>query len=31
MTPEEVSRAHHEDFYGALGKNDLEKLSKITR
>src|SRR5271154_3267922 len=29
MTPEEVSRAHREDFYGALRKNDLEKLSKI--
>jgi hypothetical protein len=29
MTPEEVSHAHREDFYGALRKNDLEKLSKI--
>jgi ketosteroid isomerase-like protein len=29
MTTEEVSRAHHEDFYGALRKNDLEKLSQI--
>ena len=29
MTIEEVSRAHREDFYGALRKNDLEKLSQI--
>ena len=29
MTPEEVSRAHREDFYGALRKNDLEKLSQV--
>jgi ketosteroid isomerase-like protein len=29
MTEQEVSRAHHEDFYGALKNNDLEKLSKI--
>jgi ketosteroid isomerase-like protein len=29
MTTEEVSRIHHEDFYGALGKNDLERLSQI--
>jgi ketosteroid isomerase-like protein len=29
MTTEEVSRAHHEDFYGALKTNDLEKLSRI--
>ena len=29
MTTEEVSRAHREDFYGALRKNDLEKLSQI--
>src|SRR5277367_139120 len=29
MTTEEVSRAHREDFYGALRKNDLEKLSRI--
>src|ERR1700735_4870063 len=29
LTKEEVSRVHHEDFYGALRKNDLEKLSQI--
>jgi ketosteroid isomerase-like protein len=29
MTEEEVSRAHHEGFYGALRNNDLEKLSQI--
>ena len=29
MTAEEVSRVHHEDFYGALRTNDLEKLSRI--
>jgi len=29
LTTEEVSRAHFEDFYGALRKNDLEKLSQI--
>ena len=29
MTPEEVRRAHREDFYGALRKNDLEELSQI--
>jgi ketosteroid isomerase-like protein len=29
MTSEEVSRAHREDFYGALRNNDLEKLSQI--
>ncbi len=29
MTAEEVRRAHHEDFYGALRKNDLERLSQI--
>ena len=29
MTPDEVSRAHREDFYEALRKNDLEKLSQI--
>jgi ketosteroid isomerase-like protein len=29
MTPEEVSRTHREDFYGALRKNDFEKLSQI--
>jgi ketosteroid isomerase-like protein len=29
MTAEEVSRVHHEDFYGALKTNDLEKLSRI--
>ncbi len=29
MTAEEVSRAHHEDFYGALRNNDLRKLSQI--
>jgi ketosteroid isomerase-like protein len=29
MTTEEVSRAHGEDFYGALRKNDLEKLSQL--
>jgi ketosteroid isomerase-like protein len=29
MTSEEVRRSHHEDFYGALRKNDLDKLSQI--
>jgi len=29
MTKEEVRRVHHEDFYGALRGNDLEKLSRI--
>ena len=29
MTKEEVSRVHREDFYGALKKNDLEKLTQI--
>ena len=29
MTEQEVSRAHHEDFYGALKANDLEKLSRV--
>jgi ketosteroid isomerase-like protein len=29
MTTEEVSRTHREEFYGALKKNDLEKLSQI--
>src|ERR1700733_15397797 len=29
MTTEEVSRVHHEDFYGALKANDLEKLSRV--
>jgi ketosteroid isomerase-like protein len=29
ITAEEVSRTHREDFYGALRKNDLEKLSEI--
>src|SRR5271155_3748649 len=29
MTTEQVSRVHREDFYGALRRNDLEKLSKI--
>ena len=29
ITTEEVRRAHREDFYGALGKNDLERLSQI--
>jgi ketosteroid isomerase-like protein len=29
MTAEEVSRTHHEDFYGALRDNDLAKLSEI--
>jgi ketosteroid isomerase-like protein len=29
ITAEEVDRAHREDFYGALGANDLEKLSRI--
>jgi len=29
ITTEEVNRAHREDFYGALRKNDLEKLSQI--
>ena len=29
ITTEEVSSAHRDDFYGALRKNDLEKLSQI--
>ena|SRR5580658_1099939 len=29
ITREEVSRAHREDFYRALEKNDLEKLAQI--
>jgi ketosteroid isomerase-like protein len=29
MKAEEVSRAHHEDFYVALKSNDLERLSQI--
>jgi ketosteroid isomerase-like protein len=29
MTKEEVSRVHREDFYGALKRNDLERLSQI--
>ena len=29
ITAEEVRRTHREDFYGALGKNHLEKLSEI--
>jgi predicted SnoaL-like aldol condensation-catalyzing enzyme/ketosteroid isomerase-like protein len=29
LTSEEVSRTHREGFYGALRKNDLEKLSQI--
>src|SRR5271154_3217580 len=29
LTAEEVSRTHREDFYGALRKNDLAKLSQI--
>jgi ketosteroid isomerase-like protein len=29
ITTEEVSRTHREDFYGALRKNNLEKLSRI--
>ncbi len=29
ITTEEVSRTHHEGFYGALKTNDLEKLSQI--
>jgi ketosteroid isomerase-like protein len=29
MTIAEVRHAHREDFYGALKKNDLEKLSQI--
>jgi ketosteroid isomerase-like protein len=29
ITTEEVSRAHLEDFYGALKTNNLEKLSQI--
>jgi ketosteroid isomerase-like protein len=29
ITIEEVSRAHREDFYGALRNNDLETLSQI--
>jgi ketosteroid isomerase-like protein len=29
ITTDEVSRSHHEDFYGALRKNDLKKLSRV--
>jgi ketosteroid isomerase-like protein len=29
MTKEEVSRVHRKDFYGALKKNDFEKLTQI--
>ena len=29
ITTQEVSSAHRDDFYGALRKNDLEKLSQI--
>ena len=29
LTTEEVRRAHREDFYGALRKNDFEKLAQI--
>jgi ketosteroid isomerase-like protein len=29
ITTQEVSSAHHDDFYGALRKNDWEKLSQI--
>jgi len=29
MTEEEVRHAHRGEFYGALERNDLEKLSKI--
>jgi ketosteroid isomerase-like protein len=29
MTIDEVARAHHEDFIGALVRNDLAKLSQI--
>jgi ketosteroid isomerase-like protein len=29
ITEKEVSRAHREDFYGALQRNDLEMLSQI--
>ncbi len=29
MTIDEVVRAHHEDFNGALVRNDLAKLSQI--
>ncbi|MGP0076499.1 MAG: nuclear transport factor 2 family protein [Bryobacteraceae bacterium] len=29
ITTDEVSRAHREDFYGALRKSDLDKLSQI--
>src|SRR3984957_18686635 len=29
LTTEEVRRAHRDDFYAALRKNDLEKLSQI--
>jgi len=29
ITAEEVRRTHREDFYGALRKNDLEKLAEI--
>jgi ketosteroid isomerase-like protein len=29
MTEVEVSRAHREDFYGALKNNDFERLSQV--
>jgi ketosteroid isomerase-like protein len=29
ITTQEVSAAHYDDFYGALRRNDLEKLSQI--
>jgi hypothetical protein len=29
ITTQEPSSAHRDDFYGALRKNDLEKLSRI--
>jgi len=29
VTAAEVSRVHHEQFYGALEKNDLKKLSEV--
>jgi ketosteroid isomerase-like protein len=29
MTREDVIRAHHEGFYGALQRNDLQKLSDV--
>src|ERR1700733_6705657 len=29
ITTQEVSSVHRDDFYGALKKNDLEKLSQI--